>query len=67
MGPGNRTQIIRLGGKPLYLLSHLVSPIFLFYLGGHGKWTLPGHHSHRLSNYFLFTFQRPGRETAATL
>lgn len=29
-GFGNRIQAVRLGGKDLYLLNHLVSPIFCF-------------------------------------
>lgn len=27
VGPGDRTQVIRLGGKPLYLLCHLTDQV----------------------------------------
>lgn len=30
-GPGDQIQVIRLGSKPLLLLSHLVGPVCLFF------------------------------------
>jgi hypothetical protein len=34
VGSTNRTQVARLGSKPLYLLSHLYSPCIIFHDDG---------------------------------